>query len=61
MYALTWVEFLIRQRSMGGMEEVLFEMGATGSVDAAFQAVHGRTYKEMMKYWKDDLRRRHGS
>ena len=61
MYALTWVESLIRQRSMGGMEEVLFEMGATGSVDAAFQAVHGRTYKEMMKYWKDDLRRRHGS
>ncbi len=60
MYALTWVEFLIRQRSMGGMEEVLFEMGETGNVDAAFEAVHGRTYKEMMKYWKDDLRRRHG-
>ena len=60
MYALTWVEFLIRQCSMGGMEEVLFEMGETGSVDAAFEAVHGRTYKEMMKYWQDDLRRRHG-
>ncbi len=61
MYALTWVEFLVRQRGMGGMREVLLEMGKTGKVGAAFQAVHSRTYQEMMKYWKDDLRRRHGS
>ncbi len=60
MYALTWVEFLVRQRGMGGMQEVLLKMGETGNVDAAFQAVHSRTYNEMLKYWKDDLRRRHG-
>jgi hypothetical protein len=59
--ALSYVEHLIALRGMGGMNELLRAMGETGSVDEAFQRVHGSTYSESRKAWAQHLRRQYGS
>jgi tetratricopeptide (TPR) repeat protein len=59
--ALSYVEHLIALRGMGGMNELLRAMGETGSVDDAFQRVHGSSYFESRKAWAQHLRRQYGS
>jgi hypothetical protein len=58
--ALAFVEFLLGQRSMGGMTELLSVMAETGQVEMAYRRVHGRSRDEMRKAWRDHMRRRYG-
>jgi tetratricopeptide (TPR) repeat protein len=59
--ALAFVEHLIAQRGMGGMNELLKAMGETGSVDEAFKQVQGRSYAAARSDWIGRLRQQHGS
>jgi hypothetical protein len=59
--ALSFVEYLIALRGMGGINDLLRSMAETGSVDEAFQAVHGRGYTEMRRLWKERLVQQYGS
>ncbi len=61
MAALAYVEHLIAQRGMGGMTELLRAMGETGSVDKAYQQVHGRDQKATRQAWAERLRTQYGS
>lgn len=58
--ALGFVEFLLSQRSMGGMNDLLESMAATGSPDAAFREVHAKSHGEMKQDWRVHLQRRYG-
>ena len=53
--------FLVANRGMGGMNDLLRAMGETGNVDAAFKQVHGGSYRETLEAWAERLRRQHGS
>ena len=59
--ALSYVEHLVALRGMGGMVELLKAMGQTGSVDKAFQQVHGIDYHASHMAWAERLRMQHGS
>jgi tetratricopeptide (TPR) repeat protein len=59
--ALSFVEYLVAMRGMGGMNDVLKAMGETGSVDHAFKRVHGNPYQATVQAWRQRLRQQHGS
>jgi tetratricopeptide (TPR) repeat protein len=59
--ALSFVEHLIAQRGMGGMNDLLEAMGETGDVDEAFKKVQGRSYAAARSDWMGRLRQQHGS
>jgi hypothetical protein len=46
---------------MGGMVELLRTMGETGSVDKAFQQVHGQDQRATRQAWAERLRMQYGS
>jgi tetratricopeptide (TPR) repeat protein len=58
---LSFVEYLIANRGMGGMNDLLKAMGETGSVDEAFKRVHGQTFHASQQAWRERLRQQHGS
>jgi hypothetical protein len=59
--ALSFVEYLITNRGMGGMNDLLRAMGETGKVDEAFRQVHGQTFNEALKGWQERIGRRYGA
>jgi tetratricopeptide (TPR) repeat protein len=59
--ALSFMEHLIAQRGMGGMNDLLKAMGETGNVDEAFKQVQGRSYSAARSDWIGRLRQQHGS
>jgi tetratricopeptide (TPR) repeat protein len=59
--ALSFVEYLIANRGLGGMNEMLKVMGETGSVDEAFRQVHGMTQHAAQQAWSQRFRQQHGS
>ena len=59
--ALSFVEYLIANRGLGGINDLLKAMGETGSVDKAFQQVHGVTYHGALEAWSQRFRQQHGS
>jgi tetratricopeptide (TPR) repeat protein len=61
LYALSFVEYLVATRGMGGMNDLLRAMGETGSVDEAFRQVHGQDYKATRRAWFQRLHQQHGS
>jgi hypothetical protein len=61
MGALSFVEYLLSQRGMGGMNDMLKTMGASGSVEEAFRQTYGKGYTETRRAWQDRLRQQYGS
>jgi tetratricopeptide (TPR) repeat protein len=61
LYALSFVEYLVARRGMGGMNDLLRAMGETGSVDEAFRRVHGQDYRATKQGWFQRLHQQHGS
>jgi len=59
--ALSYVEYLIALRGMGGMNDLLRAMAETGSVDKAFTQVHGQTHQTSRRAWVERLRLTEGS
>jgi tetratricopeptide repeat protein len=59
--ALSFVEYLVANRGMGGVNDLLKAMGDTGSVDEAFKQVHGQTLRATQQAWSQRLRQQHGS
>jgi tetratricopeptide (TPR) repeat protein len=59
--ALSFVEYLIANRGLGGINELLKVMGETGSVDEAFRQVHGTTLRGAEQAWEQRFRQQHGS
>jgi hypothetical protein len=59
--ALSFVEYLIGARGMGGMNDLVKAMGESGDVNAAFRQVYGTDYEATQRAWADRLRRQHGS
>jgi hypothetical protein len=59
--ALSFVEQLVAERGMGGMNDLLKAMGETGDVDEAFKKVQGRGYAAARSDWMGRLRQQHGS
>ena len=59
--ALSFVEYLIANRGLGGINELIKVMGETGSVDEAFRQVHGTTYRGAQQAWNQRFRQQHGS
>jgi tetratricopeptide (TPR) repeat protein len=51
-----FVEYLVKQRGMGGVRSVLDGIASTRSVDAAFDAAYGRSYDGTRRAWLDWLR-----
>jgi tetratricopeptide (TPR) repeat protein len=61
LYSLAFVEYLIANRGMGGMNDLLRVMGETGSVDEAFKQVHGQDHTATMRAWVQRLHQQYGS
>ena len=59
--ALSFVEYLIANRGMGGINELLKVMGEKGSVDEAFRQVHGMSQRGAQQAWSQRFRQQHGS
>jgi hypothetical protein len=59
--SLSYVEYLVALRGMGGMNDLLKAMGETASVDEAFRQVHGTTHSGSLKAWGQRFQRQHGS
>ena len=59
--ALSFVEYLIANRGMGGINDLLKAMGETGSVDEAFRQVHGTTLRGAEQAWEQRFRQQYGS
>jgi len=59
--ALSYVEYLVAQRGMGGMNDLLKAMGETGSVDEAYKQIHGQSQQAVQQGWRQRLRQQHGS
>jgi tetratricopeptide (TPR) repeat protein len=57
--ALSFVEYLVAARGMGGMNDLLRAMGETGSVDEAFHRVYGQDFKATREAWIYRLRQLH--
>jgi tetratricopeptide (TPR) repeat protein len=58
--ALSFVEYLIALRGVGGMNDLLRQMGESGSADEGFRRVHGQGFKATMLAWQQRLRQQHG-
>lgn len=61
LYALSFVEYLVANRGMGGINDLLRVMGETGSVDEAFRQVHGQDHKGTRRAWFERLHQQFGS
>ena len=61
LYSLSFVEYLIASRGMGGMNDLVRAMGETGSVDEAFRQVYGQDHKATAQAWFQRLHQQHGS
>jgi hypothetical protein len=61
MGALSFVEYLIANRGMGGMNDLLKAMGETGSPDEAFKQVHGSSMVTVQRAWRQRLKQQYGS
>jgi tetratricopeptide (TPR) repeat protein len=61
MGALAFVEYLVANRGMGGMNDLLRAMGETGSVDEAFKQVHGSPQQAVQRAWRQRLKQQFGS
>jgi tetratricopeptide (TPR) repeat protein len=59
--ALSFVEYLIANRGLGGINDLLKVMGETGSVDEAFRQVHGTSLRGAEQAWEQRFRQQHGS
>jgi tetratricopeptide (TPR) repeat protein len=59
--ALSYVEYLVALRGMGGVNDLLRAMGETGNVDQAFTQVHGQTHAASRRAWAERLRMTEGS
>jgi len=59
--ALAFVEYLIANRGLGGMNELIKVIGETGSVDEGFRQVHGTTLRGAEQAWEQRFRQQHGS
>jgi tetratricopeptide (TPR) repeat protein len=57
--ALSFVEYLVGARGMGGMNDLLRAMGETGDVDEAFRRVYGQDFKAARAAWIYRLRQLH--
>jgi tetratricopeptide (TPR) repeat protein len=58
--ALSFVEYLIGQRGLGGINDLIKAMGDTGSVHDAFRGVYGQDHDAMRKAWFRRLQQQHG-
>jgi hypothetical protein len=58
--SLVLVEDLVGQRGRSGVNDLLRAMARTGSVDAAFQLVYGRSFSGVQAETAAKLRQRHG-
>ncbi len=61
MYALSFVEYLVATRGMGGMNDLLRVMGETGSADEAFRQAYGQDARATKQAWFQRLHQQHGS
>jgi hypothetical protein len=61
LMSLSFVEYLLALRGQGGVNELLKDMGATGSVDEAYRQVYGTDSGGAHKAWADHLRQQYGS
>jgi tetratricopeptide (TPR) repeat protein len=59
--ALSFVEYLVANRGLGGINDLLKAMGETGSVDEAFRQVHGTSLRGAEQAWEQRFRQQHGS
>jgi tetratricopeptide (TPR) repeat protein len=50
--ALSFVEYLIGLRGLGGMNDLFASMGETGSVDESFRRVYGQDYNATRQAWR---------
>jgi hypothetical protein len=58
--ALSFVEYLMAQRGMGGMNDLLRAMGETGNLDEAFRRVYGQGAQATEQAWRQRLRQQAG-
>jgi len=61
MYALSFVEYLVATRGMGGMNDLLRAMGETGNADEAYRQVYGQDARATKQAWFQRLHQQHGS
>src|SRR5262249_4664516 len=59
--ALSFVEYLVALRGMGGLNEMLRVAGSTGSIDEAFRQAYGRDYRATKLAWYERLRQQHAT
>ena len=59
--SLSFVEYLIASRGLGGMNEMLKVMGDTGNVDESFREVYGMTLAAAQAVWAQRFRQQYGS
>ncbi len=59
--SLAFVEYLIAQRGMGGMNDLLRAFGETGSVNSGFERVYGQGASATQQAWSTRFRQEHGS
>jgi Flp pilus assembly protein TadD len=58
--ALSLVEYLIARRGLGGINDLLKQMGESGSVEEAFRRVHGQGFQATVQAWQQRLREQYG-
>jgi tetratricopeptide (TPR) repeat protein len=61
LQALSYVEYLVGLRGMGGVNDLLKAMGETTSPEEAFQRVYGQASSSLKTAWRTRLRQQHGS
>jgi hypothetical protein len=59
--ALSFVEYLVAIRGMGGLNDMLRLTGSTGSIDEAFRQVYGQDYQATKSAWYARLRQDHAT
>jgi hypothetical protein len=59
--ALSYVEYLVGLRGMGGINDLLRAMGETPNAEEAFQKVYGQSSSALRSAWWARLRQQHGS
>lgn len=58
--ALAFVEYLMRLRGQGGINDLLAGMGQSGSVDQAFTQIYGRDFAGTQAEWRQRFQRAEG-
>jgi tetratricopeptide (TPR) repeat protein len=58
--ALAFVEYLVAQRGMGGINDLLRQMGESGSSDEGFRRVYGQGFQPTMQAWQQRFAQQHG-